>query len=159
MSNPQPLRPQKLPKKNWTNQEGFLRVQQSGALRGNNLGTSQTFDFWAMSEKLLVSWRNNFSGVVNTAIHMSREKLWDKRVFFPKKNFNCLFWFLMKKFRIYGRRVSKTNSTWPEELFGKTLFGGRYDFTSFDGFSEENLICNKNSRFVSKAFYASSGTF
>ena len=45
---------------------------------------------------------------------------------------------------MFSTRVSKTNSAWPEELFGKTLFGARYNFTSIDGFSEENLICKKN---------------
>ena len=57
-----------------------------------------------MSEKLPVSWRNIFDGVVNTAFHMSTEKIWDKRVFSPKNiKFDILFWFLMKKFRICGR--------------------------------------------------------
>ena len=62
------------------------------------------FDLWSMSEKLPVSWRNIFDGVVNTAFHMSRENLWDKRVFSPKKSkFDILFWFLMKKFLTCGR--------------------------------------------------------
>ena len=63
------------------------------------------FDLWAMSEKKMFCWRNVFSGVVNTAFHMfSRGKLWDKRVFFPKKNmFDILFCFWIKKFRICGR--------------------------------------------------------
>ena len=71
-------------KKNWTNQEGFLPVQRSGALRGENLAETRFFDLWAGSEKLLVSFRNNLSGVFNTAFYISREKLSDKSVFFKK---------------------------------------------------------------------------
>ena len=33
----------KTSKKNWTNQEGFLPVQRSGALRGENLAETRTF--------------------------------------------------------------------------------------------------------------------
>ena len=61
------------------------------------------FDFWAMSEKLPVSCWSVFKGVVNTAFHMSREKLWDKSVFSKKNKFDIFFWFRMKKFRICGR--------------------------------------------------------
>ena len=39
-------------------------------------------DYWPMSDKLPVFWRNMFSGVVNTAFHLSSEKLWGNRVFF-----------------------------------------------------------------------------
>ena len=100
-----------------------------------------------MSEKEMFCWRNVFSGVVNTAFHMfSREKLWDKRVLFQKKY--VWHYFLLLNEEIpdlwqFSTRVSKTKSTWPEELFGKTLFGGRYNFMSFYGCSEENLICKK----------------
>ena len=78
---------------------------------------------------------------------MSRENLWDKRVFSPKKSkFDILFWFLMKKFRICGRSFQQgcpKQNPRDQKTFGKTLSGGRYNFISFDGFSEENLICKK----------------
>ena len=101
-----------------------------------------------MSETMMFYWRNVFSGVVNTAFHkFVREKLWDKRVFFRKKYVWHSFLFLNEEipdlWQKFSTRVSKTKSTWPEELFGKTLFGGRYNFMSFDGFSEENLIRKK----------------
>ena len=106
------------------------------------------FDLWVMSEKMMFCWRNVFSGVVNTAFHMfSREKLWDKRVFFQIKYVWHSFLLLNEEipdlWQKFSTRVSKPKSTWPEERFGKTLFGGRYNFMSFDGFSEENLICKK----------------
>ena len=62
------------------------------------------FEFWAMNNKLPVSRRNVFKGVLNTTFHMSREMLWDKSVFFSKKSkFDIFFWFRMKKFRVCGR--------------------------------------------------------
>ena len=77
----------------------------------------------------------------------SREKLWDKRVFFQKNMFDILFCFWMKKFRICGRSFQqgcqKQNPRDQRNFFGKTLFGGRYNLMSFDGCSEENLICKK----------------
>ena len=101
-----------------------------------------------MSEKMMFCWRNVFSRVVNTAFHMfSREKVWEKRVFLQKKYVWHSFLLLNEEipdlWQKFSTRVSKTKSTWPEELFGKTLFGGRYNFMSFDGCSEENLICKK----------------
>ena len=101
-----------------------------------------------MSEKMVFCWRIVFSGVVNTAFHrFIREKLWDKRVFFEKNYVWHSFLLLNEEipdlWQKFSTRVSKTKSTWPEELFGKSLFGGRYNFMSFDGFSEENLICKK----------------
>ena len=101
-----------------------------------------------MSGKMMFCWRNVFSGVVNTAFHMfSREKLWDKRVFYRKKYVWHSFLLLNEEIpdlrQKFSTRVSKTKSTWPEELFGKTLFGGRYNLMSFVGCSEENLICKK----------------
>ena len=107
------------------------------------------FDLWAMSEKMMFCWRNVFSRVVNNTFHMfSREKLWDKRVFFQKKKYVWLSFLILNEeipdlWQKFSTRVSKTKSTWSEELFGKTLFGGRYNFMSFDGFSEEKLICKK----------------
>ena len=104
VSSPQHSRPQKLQKKNWTNQEGILRVRRSLTFRGKNLAVTKTFDLRAMSKKRLVCWRKVFSGVVNTPFYMSRERLWDKRFFFQKINqFDILFWFWMKKFQICGR--------------------------------------------------------
>ena len=62
------------------------------------------FDLWAVREKLLVSFRKILGGVVNTAFHMYREKLWDKSVFLSQKKYVWhFFWFRMKKFRICGR--------------------------------------------------------
>ena len=77
----------------------------------------------------------------------SREKLWDKRVFFQKKYVWHSFLLLNEEipdlWQKFSTRVSKTKSTWPEELFVKQLFEGRYIIMSFDGCSEENLICKK----------------
>ena len=112
---------------------------------------------------MLVSWRNFFSGVVNTAFHVSRETLRDK-ILFSKKTKTCLFFPNLNEenpdfWQKFSRRVSTTKSTSPEEHFEKTFFGRRYNFGSFHGFSEENLICQKISMFIGKAFRVSSGTF
>ena len=108
------------------------------------------FDLWAVGEKVLVSWRKIFSGVVNTAFHMfCREKILEKRVFFSKKNKYVWYSFLILNDEVpdlwqkFSTRVSKTKSTWPEEVFGETFFGRRHNLISFDGFPEEILICKK----------------
>ena len=77
----------------------------------------------------------------------SAEKNFETKGFFPKKYVWHSFLILNEEipdlWQKFSTRVSKTKSTWPEELFGKTLFGGRYNLMSFDGCSEENLICKK----------------
>ena len=106
------------------------------------------FDLRAVSEKWLVSWRSNISGVVNTAFDMSsREKLRDKRVFFQKKlvwhSFLILNEELPDLWQKFSTMVSKTKSMWPEEKFNETFFGRRYNLIFCDGFPEETLICKK----------------
>ena len=63
------------------------------------------FDLWAVSEKMLVSWRNNFGQVVNTAFHMFCRKIFRTKWFFFLKNKWAwhFFWFWMTKFQICGR--------------------------------------------------------
>ena len=104
MSSQQTSRPQKLQKKNWTNQEGFLRVQQKGALRGKNFGTNQnflTFGQWARNCRFLVEV---FLKELSTPHSICPEKSFETKVFFLKKNkFDIFFWFRMNKFRICGR--------------------------------------------------------
>ena len=103
MSSPQPSLPQKLQKKNWTNQEGFLRVQQSGALRGKNFGTNQnflTFGQWARNCLFL---GEVFLKELSTPHSICPEKSFETKVFFLKKMFGIFFWFRMKKLRICGR--------------------------------------------------------
>ena len=104
MSSQQNSRPQKLQKNNWTNQEGFLRVQQKGALRGKNFGTNQnflTFGQWARNCRFPVEV---FLKELSTKHSICPEKSFETKVFFLKKNkFDIFFWFRMKKFRICGR--------------------------------------------------------
>ena len=148
MSSPQHSRPQKLQKK-WTNQVGIVRVRRSLTFRGKKSGSHQNFLTYAQWAKKRCFVGEMFLAEFLTPHSIcSAEKHFETKGFFSKKNmFDILFCFRMKKFRICGRsfqqRVSRTKSTWPEELFGKTLFGGRYNLMSFDGCSEENLICKK----------------
>ena len=116
-----------------------------------------------MSDKMMFCWRNVFSRVVNTAFHMlSREKFWDKRVFLQKKMFDILFCFWMKKFRICGRSF--------QQGCQKQNPRDQRNFLVKLHLEEDTTLCllmvvlrktwfAKKSRFVSKAFNASSGTF
>ena len=148
MSTPQPSGPQKIQNKNWTNQEGFLRVQQSGALRGNNFGTNQnflTFGQWARScrfhgEKLLAE--------LSTPHSICPEKSFETNRFIsPKKKVWLSFLILSEEIpdlmQKFSTKVSKTKSMWPEDKIDKIFFGRRYNFIFCDGFPEETLICKK----------------
>ena len=77
----------------------------------------------------------------------SAEKNFETKGFFPKKYVWLSFLILNEEipdlWQKFSTRVSKTKSTWPEEFFGRTLFAERYNLMSFDGFSEEKLICKK----------------
>ena len=100
-----------------------------------------------MSEKMLVCWRKVFSGVVNNAFHYSRERIWDKRVFFLKKNkFDILFSFWMKKFQICGRSFrhwcQKQNPCDQRKNLIE-FFLKEVHFIFCVGFSEETQICKK----------------
>ena len=55
------------------------------------LAEMKLFDFWALSEKKPVSWRNSFGRVVNFALHVSRATLLDKKCLFAKNKFFTLF--------------------------------------------------------------------
>ena len=106
-----------------------------------------------MNKLLPVSWRKKFSGLFNTALHVSWETLWDKRFFFAKKYiisnlFADFEWRNSRLWQNFSTKVSKLKSTWPVEIFEKKLFGGGYNFVSSYGFSEENLT-GKNNRVLS----------
>ena len=108
LSSPQPSRPQKLQKKNWTNQEGFLRVQWSGALRGSNFGRNQnflTFGQWASSWQFL---RETFLTELSTPHSICPEKTFETKVFFLKKN----------KFDFFSD-LEWSNSGFVSEFFNK----------------------------------------
>ena len=81
VSSPQPSRPQKLQRETGRTRKSFYASSGAEHFEGKIWQKPDVFDLWAVSEKLLVSFRNILSGVVNTAFHMSREKLWDKSVF------------------------------------------------------------------------------
>ena len=85
MSSPQPSCPQKLQRETGRTRKPFYASSGAEHFEGKFWQKPDLFDLWAVSEKMLVSFRNMLSGVVNTAFHMSREKLWDKSVFFLKK--------------------------------------------------------------------------
>ena len=107
-----------------------------------------------MNKLLPVSCRKKFSGVFNTALHVSRETFWDKRFVCKKNNISALFavseWrnSSSRLWQNFSTKVSKLKSTWPVERFEKKLFGGRYSFVSSYAFSEEKLT-GKNNRFLS----------
>ena len=105
MSSPQPSSPQKLQKKNWTNQEGFLRVQRSGALRGSNFGRNQNFLTFRQGARSCRFLGETVLTELSTPHSICPEKIFETNGFFPQKKskFDILFWFLMKKFRICGR--------------------------------------------------------
>ena len=109
MSSPQHSRPQKLQKKVDEPGRHCTCPAEPNISREKIWQSPKLFDLWAMSEKKMFCWRNVFSGVVNTAFHMfSREKVWDKRVFFKKKI--CLTFFSAFEWR---------NSGFVAEVFNK----------------------------------------
>ena len=104
MSSPLLSRPQKLQKRNWTNQEGILGVRRSLTLRGKNFGRNQNF-------LTIGQWATNcrffdeicLAGLL-TPHSICPAKSFEAIEFFSKKyKFDILFWFWMKSFRIYGR--------------------------------------------------------
>ena len=137
----------------------------SGAehFEGKHWQKPDLFDLWAVSEKLLISFRNILSGVVNTAFHMSREKLWDKRVLFPKMWVWLSFLILNEKIPDWRQKfstwMSKTKSMWPEENLDKNFFWKKVQLYILWWFTWGNSDLQEDCRFVSKAFCASSGTF
>ena len=95
----------KVSKKNWTNQEGFLRVQRSGAFRGKNL--AETRSFWLMGSEWKIAgfFLKHFRRSCQHRIPFVQRNALRQKGFFSKNyKFDILFWFWMKKFRIYGRR-------------------------------------------------------
>ena len=138
----------KVSKKNWTNQEGFLRVQRSGALRGKSL--AETRSIWLMGSEWRIAgfFPKLFKRSCQHRIPYVQRKALRQKCFFSRKNvFDIFFLFYNEEYpdlwQKFSTRVSKTKSTWPEEVFGKTLCGRIYYFKSFDGFCEENLLCKK----------------
>ena len=120
----------------------------SGAEHFGEIILAQTKTFWLLGNQREVAgflakkfWRS-----CQHRIPYVQRKALRQTGFFPQKNmFDCLFWFLMKS-RICGRSFRQgcqKKSTWPEEVFGKTLLGRIYYFKSFDGFCEENLLCKE----------------
>ena len=85
MSSVETLRPQKLQWKTGRTRKAFYVSIGAEHFEGKIWQKPDLFDFWARSDNLPASWRNNFSGVVNTAFYRSRKRLGDKRVFPPKK--------------------------------------------------------------------------
>ena len=148
VSSPQPSCPQKLQRETGRTRKSFYASSVAEHFEGKIWQKPDLFDSGAVSEILLVSFRNILRGVVNTAFHMSREKLWDKSVFFFKKKVSLTF-FSDLEWRKYGfvaevfHRSVKNKIHVTRRIFGKTLFGRTYNFISFDGFCEENLICKK----------------
>ena len=95
----------------------------------------------------------NFSWVFNTAFHVSRESLWDKK-FFSEKIIN---WTVFADFEeriseFLGKvfdRVSKLESSWREEHFGKSI-SGRMNIQLYiiSRFFLGNSDLQQNSRFL-----------
>ena len=94
----------KTSKKTWTNQEGFLPVQLSGALRGKNL--AETRSFWLMGTEWKIAgfFPKHFRPSCKDRFpYIQRKALRQKCFFFKKINLTFFFWIRMKKFRICGR--------------------------------------------------------
>ena len=154
----------KTSKRNWTNQEAFLRVQRSGAFRGKNLAKNQnflTFGQWARKCRFL---GEVFLKGLSTPHSICPEKSFETKVFFSKKKskFDILFWIRMKKFRICGRSFQqgcqRQNSRDQRKFLVKFCLDEHTTLNLLMVFVRK--ICfAENSRFVSKAFYANSGTF
>ena len=148
MSSPQHSRPQKLRKKNWTNQEGILRVRRSLKFRGKKSGSNQKFLTYGQGAKKCWFVGETFLAELSTPHSICSEKRFEpKGFYFKKKQIGYSFLILTEEipdlWRKFSTRVSKTKSTWPEGFVGETFFGRRYNFIYFDGFSEEILICKK----------------
>ena len=142
------MRPQQLQKKNWTNQEGILRFRWSATLWAKNL--AETIHFWLMgSERKSAGFlAKNFQRSCQHRIpYVLQRKASRQTGLFQKKlvwhSFLILNEELPDLWQKFSTMVSKTKSMWPEELFCETFFGWRHKFISFDGFSEEILICKK----------------
>ena len=138
----------KTSKKNWTNQEVFLRVQGSGAFRGKNL--AETRSFWLMGSEWKIAGflPKHFKRSCQHRIPYVQRKALRQKCFFFKKKVSLTF-FSDLEWRKYGfvaevfHRSVKNKIHVTRRIFGKTLFGRTYNFISFDGFCEENLICKK----------------
>ena len=148
MSSPQHSRPQKLQKK-WTNQVGILRVRRSLTFWGKKSGSHQNFLTYGQWSKKWCFVGEMFLAELLTPHSIgSSEKNFETKGFFPKKNYVWHSFLLLNEeipdlWQKISTRVSITKSTWPEELFGKTLFGGRYNFMSFEGFLKKIWFAKK----------------
>ena len=140
--------PQKLRKKNWTNQEGILSVRRSVTLRGKKSGSNQNFLTYGQWAKKCWFVGETILAELSTPHSICPEKRFESKGFYSKKkqiwySFLILTEEIPDLWRKFSTRVSKTMSTWPEGFVGEMFFGRRYNFISFDGFSEEILICKK----------------
>ena len=95
----------KTSQKIWKNQEGFLRVSRSGALRGKSL--AETRSFWLMGSEWKIAgfFPKPFKRSCQHRIpYVQRWKSLRQKCFFSKKNkFDIFFSFRMKKIRISGK--------------------------------------------------------
>ena len=123
----------------------------NGTFRGKVLEKTKFYDIWALSEKLPVSWRKNFSGVFNTAFHVSREALWDKRFFVEKKISLTLFadfhWRISEFLANFFNKRVHTEVFVTRGTFWIFVWR-RYNIKSFHGFFLGNFDLQENSRFV-----------
>ena len=165
MSSPQLTRPQQLQKKKWTNQEGILRVRWRATLWGKNL--AETIHFWLMGSERrsagFLAKHFQWSCQHRFPYVLQRKALKENGFFSEKINmFDILFWFWMMKFQICGRRFRQgCQKQSPRDqrnfLVKRSLEEGTtlYPLMVF----LRKFWFARNSSFVSKAFYASSGTF
>ena len=129
-----------------------------------NLAKNQnflTFGQWARNCRFL---GEVFLKGLSTPHFLCPEKSFETKVFFSKKKskFDIFFWFRMKKFGICGRSFQqgcqRQNSRDQRKFLVKLRLDERTTLNLFMVFVRK--ICfAENSRFVSKAFYASNGTF
>ena len=143
--------------------KAFYVSRRAEHFEEKNLAKNQnflTFGQWARNCRFL---GEVFLKGLSTPHSICPEKSFETKVFFLKKNkFDIFFWFIMKKFRICGRSFQqgcqRQNSRDQRKFLVKLCLDEHTTLNLLMVFVRK--ICfAENSRFVSKAFYASSGTF
>ena len=148
MSSPQHSRPQKLQKK--VDEPGrHSTCPAEPNISGEKSGSHQNFlTYGQWAKKRCFVGKMFLAELLTPHSICSAEKNFETKGFFSKKI--CLTFFSAFEWRnsgfvaeVFNKGVKNKIHVTRGTFFGKTLFGGRYNLMSFDGCSEENLICKK----------------
>ena len=156
-------RPQKLRKKNWTNQEGILSVRRSLTLRGKKSGSNQNFLTYGQWAKKCWFVGETFLAELSTPHSICPEKRFESKGFHFKRNkLDILFWLDWRNSRfvaeVFDKGV-KNNVHLTRGFCWWNVLWEKIQLYIFWWFFWGNSDLQENSKFVSKTLYASSGTF